>query len=292
MNQLPPASLSIRTPPAALRYAVAFVLIVYGFAKLMGSQFTVLDSELDRPMREVSGFWLTWYYFGYSPIYGNLIGLLQICGALLLTFRRSTLLGACVLFGIVTNIVLVDIFYGIDFGATVVALLLWGALLVILSAYRNALLALFWRREEPGSTKRSDRRGLAAWAARVGMVVFAAGLTYWAANYNNRDPTPLDGTWQVTAASGFEPVAAPSRIYFEHNRAYMVVFRYPDSTATHHFEVDPRRRSIGIWNTWLRKDARLFTGTYVLAGNRARLAGRYAGAPRPVALDLLRVSNR
>ncbi len=41
------------------RYFVAFVIIAYGWAKIMGSQFTILDSELDKPLGEISGFWLT-----------------------------------------------------------------------------------------------------------------------------------------------------------------------------------------------------------------------------------------
>src|SRR5216110_286805 len=108
----------------ALRFVVSFFIILYGFAKLNGSQFTILASELDKPMGQVSGFWLTWYYFGYSPIYGNFIGLMQIVGGVLLMFRKTTLLGSCLLFPIVTNIVLIDIFYGIDPGALLVALIM------------------------------------------------------------------------------------------------------------------------------------------------------------------------
>ena len=52
--------------PPAVRWVAVVFSIAYGFAKLHGSQFTVLDSELTRPMGEVSGFWLTWYYPGYS----------------------------------------------------------------------------------------------------------------------------------------------------------------------------------------------------------------------------------
>ena len=54
-----PAPLRVANP--VVRWFAALILIVYGFAKLNGSQFTVLDSELDKPMGTVSGFWLTWY---------------------------------------------------------------------------------------------------------------------------------------------------------------------------------------------------------------------------------------
>src|SRR6185312_3237754 len=103
---------------AIARYGAAFALLIYGFAKINGSQFTILDSELDKPMGHVSGFWLTWYFFGFSTFYGNFLALAQITGALLLTFRRTVLLGACLLAPILTNIVIIDIAYRIDPGAT------------------------------------------------------------------------------------------------------------------------------------------------------------------------------
>jgi len=85
------------------RYFAAFTILFYGFAKLNGSQFTILGSELDKPMGQVSGFWLTWYYFGFSRTYGNLIAGAQILGGVLLTFRKTTLLGACLLLPILGN---------------------------------------------------------------------------------------------------------------------------------------------------------------------------------------------
>jgi len=115
-----------------LRYVVAFLVITYGFAKLNGSQFTILDSELDKPLGQVSGFWLTWYYFGYSKFYGNLIAIAQVLGGVLLLFGRTTLLGACFLLPIIANIILVDIFFSIDPGALLVALFIEVTLLIIL----------------------------------------------------------------------------------------------------------------------------------------------------------------
>lgn len=86
------------------RYAAAALLLLYGFAKLTGAQFTVLDSELDKPLRDVSGFWLTWYCFGYSQVYGTVIALAQIAGAVALLFPRTALLGACAMLPVIANI--------------------------------------------------------------------------------------------------------------------------------------------------------------------------------------------
>jgi hypothetical protein len=94
---------------AFCRYAAALVLVVYGFAKLNGSQFTVLSSELDKPMGDVSGFWLTWHYFGFSPIFGTLVAVVQIALGVLLCWRKTTLVAACGGLGVLATITLIDL---------------------------------------------------------------------------------------------------------------------------------------------------------------------------------------
>jgi hypothetical protein len=272
-----------------LRYFVAFVFCLYGFAKLMGAQFTVLDSELDRPMREVPGFWLTWYYFGYSAVYGNLIALVQVACGMLLTFQRTILLGASVLFGMISNIVLIDIFYGVDIGGLMMAIILWVCLLVILAPYGGELRALFWPARGSAHREEAARRGAARHAVRGTMLVAAAVFMYWVANYNNRLPTPVDGAWQVMEASGAAADSMPSRIYFERNRAHMAVFQYPGRRAEHHFEVEPRRGGIEISREWLRKGDAVFRGTYTLSADRLELVGRFGQSDTPVHLKLARV---
>ena len=110
-----------RAPSAVARWLAAVICILYGFAKLNGSQFTVLDSELTKPLGEVSGFWLTWYYFGYSPVYGNLLALIQIAGGIFLVIPRTALAAALLLLPVAANILLIDLFYGVDLGGTAAA---------------------------------------------------------------------------------------------------------------------------------------------------------------------------
>ena len=106
------------------QWVAAVLAILYGFAKINGSQFTIIDSELARPMGDVSGFWLTWDYFGYSAVYGTLLALVQIGAGILIVLPRTKLLGALILLPVVTNIVLIDIFYGVDLGGLAAALVL------------------------------------------------------------------------------------------------------------------------------------------------------------------------
>lgn len=228
---------------------------MYGFAKLNGSQFTILDSELDKPMGEVSGFWLTWYYFGYSTAYGTLIALGQIVGGILLTFRRTALLGALVLLPIVANIILINIFYGVGAGVVVIALLLlWGLVGVIAPHGRRLREVVLLRHREPGSVW---MRAL-AWTARLAMLAFAFGFTWYMANYNNRAPTAIDGAWHAVHAAG--GLAVIDRVFFERNRAHMVVLRDTSGRyMEHHFEVDSTA-GLRIWAQWLSPDSLIMRG--------------------------------
>lgn len=235
------------------RWVVAVIALTYGLAKLNGSQFTVLDSELDKPMGSVSGFWLTWYYFGYSPIYGNLVALVQVVGGLLVTHPRFALAGALVLLPVATNIVLVDIFYAIDIGALLVALLMLGLLIRIVAPHARRLVEAV----VPASV---ERRGVGrTFIAPLVLLLGAFGLTYWTANYNNRAPTAVDGVWEPERQVGQSGV---ERVFFEYNRAHMVVFKDTSgSYSRHHFELQPDGQ-LRIWEEWLSRGQLLLDGTF------------------------------
>ena len=263
------------------RYFAAAVAIFYGFAKVNHAQFTMLDSQLDRPLREVSGFWLVWYFFGYSAVYGTIVAWIQIMGGLALTFRRTALLGACVLTPVFANIVMIDVFFGVDPGALMVALLTLSALLSIVFRHRGELLRVLWA--APSKTSPVARWG--AWAVRVGLVIYAACFSYWVANYNNRSPTPLDGVWSVTSTDG-EVASKPGTFFFEYNRAHMLVIKSKDGIyQTRHFEVDTTLRRLAIYERWLRKGEKLFDGEYELRGRRLTLRGRWLEQPLVVELS-------
>ena len=274
------------------RYAAASLIMFYGFAKLNGSQFTILDSELDKPMGTVSGFWLTWYFFGYSTIYGAFIALAQISGAILLMFRKTTLLGSCLLLPLIVNIILIDIFYAIDLGALLVAVLIMSALLFIIYMHRQELIALFWTTQ---NSLFPNRQSAPQWTATIKYIVCAiliivpAAMTYWVANYNNRSPTPLDGAWDVVSVAPVSTSAGeiPSAIFFEHNRASLCVFKYPNQKyVAHYFEVDPAKRAVTIWDHWRRKGDKIFEGQYEFDGMRLSLRGKFANGSEDTTVKL------
>jgi len=235
-------------PPQLPRWIAATLCILYGFAKINGSQFTVLDSELTKPLGQVSGFWLTWYYFSYSAVYGTLIALLQVAAGILLIVPRTALLGALVLLPIATNIVLIDVFYGVDLGGTLAAVVLLLCVWLTIAPYVTRLRKTILLETLP--MRPAPRSFITLSVVTIGAFAF----TWWVANYNNRAPTPIDGIWLVRAQSrGAASVPQWRTVFFERNRAAMAVFRTADGVdATHHFEV-ARNGLVRVWQTWLTK---------------------------------------
>ncbi|MXZ39841.1 MAG: hypothetical protein F4Z19_16635 [Holophagales bacterium] len=238
---------------AVVRWFCAVQFMIYGFAKVNGSQFTVLDSQLATPLEDVSAFWLVWYFFGYSGLYKGFIALVEIGGSVLLAFRRTALLGTLVLLAAIVNIVLIDVGFGVaQAGLPMAIVLMCGLLYLLIPHVRQLLAALFIDHE---STR-------AARVATLGGVVLAGVLafsfTYWVANFNNRLPTEIDGTWEVLG----EQTENISHVFFERNRAFQVVFRDEDGALrNHHFEMDGGR--IRIWQEWLSKGDLLAEGDLV-----------------------------
>lgn len=242
-------------PPRLPRWIAAILCILYGFAKINGSQFTVLDSELTKPLGQVSGFWLTWYYFSYSAAYGTLIALLQIAAGMLLVVPRTALLGALMLLPIASNILLIDLFFRIDLSGTLAAVVLLGCVCLTIAPYTTRLGKAVLLE---GAPPRLAPRALTALAI---VTIGAFSFTWWVANYNNRAPTPIDGVWSVSAQSSEPPTAARWRtVFFERNRAAMVVFRAADGTdSVHHFEV-ANDGLVRVWQTWLTKGPLIMQG--------------------------------
>ena len=92
---------------------IAFLLIDFGFQKIFETNFAYSYHINDSLVSTLTGTELTWNYFGYSYGLSVILALFQIIGSILLLFRRTTLLGVTLLLPVVSNIVLINIFYQI-----------------------------------------------------------------------------------------------------------------------------------------------------------------------------------
>jgi len=128
---------------ALIRYCIAFNLASFGWKKLFGLQFVVPLSVAAGPMNQQSGEWLTWYYFGYSLVYGCIIAIIQISGSLMILFQRTLLLGAVILFALMFNLTLINIFYHMNAGALLQSVVVTIGLVYLILLDYNKLIVFF-----------------------------------------------------------------------------------------------------------------------------------------------------
>src|SRR5690242_12552410 len=100
-----------------VRYLSAFLLFMYASSKLLGRQFTLPPEIALRPVGSLTGYQLAWFYYSHSHTYAAILGLIQLAGGALLLFRKTALLGAALMLPVMTNIVMINVFFRIAWGA-------------------------------------------------------------------------------------------------------------------------------------------------------------------------------
>lgn len=97
----------------SIRYGVAYDLASFGWEKMCHLQLVIPGNWADRPYRSFLPSELFWSFFSHSYLFSCIIAGLQIVGAMLLLFRRTTLAGVFILLPVLANILLMDVFYEI-----------------------------------------------------------------------------------------------------------------------------------------------------------------------------------
>jgi hypothetical protein len=222
-----------------VRFALARQLIVYGAIKVIKSQFP--DPGLDRllqPFGDASPMGLLWTFMGASTAYNVFAGGAELLGGLLLTMRRTTLLGALVAIGTLANVVMLNFCY--DVPVKLFSLHLFAMALFLMAPDAARLCNLFLRgrgvdpRLEPPLFARPEfnRR------ARVVRTVAVAGYTALMLasaqsgrhRYGDLAPkSPLYGVWAVDDfvlnGARHPPLATDAA------RWQRVIFDYPEMMA-------------------------------------------------------------
>ena len=124
----------------SIRIWAAFFIFIYGMSK--STQFE--GSKLvDISIKDATEFEMMWAFFGTTKEYPIIIGCLQIIGAILLVFRKTKLFGAILLTPIFINIILLDIFYKIHFGALLNAIIYQSIFIFIIIQQRKRIGEVF-----------------------------------------------------------------------------------------------------------------------------------------------------
>ncbi|RZJ70767.1 hypothetical protein [Flavobacterium sp.] len=97
-----------------LRYTISYFAISYGIIKIFLIQmlFPML-SQMATPLGEILPMRLSWLFIGYSDPYQFFSGALELTAGLLLLFRRTVTLGACLAFAIFLNVMMLNLCYDI-----------------------------------------------------------------------------------------------------------------------------------------------------------------------------------
>lgn len=161
-----------------LRYFVAAALLGYGLAKVFCLQFpSPDDGRLSQPYGESSPMGLLWTLMGFSPAYQVFGGAIEVLGAVLLLFRRTTALGAFILSVVLANIVMLNLSF--DVPVKIGSAHYFAMCVVVLSPRLGPLanVLLFNRATLPVVAPRlavSMRIGRAGWVLKAGVIVLIA----------------------------------------------------------------------------------------------------------------------
>lgn len=192
-----------------VRFTLATAMLLYGAEKVIPEQFgTPLPSDLLEPIGEGSPMGLLWTFMGSSIPYVIFTGAAEMLGGLLLAARRTTLLGALVCIGVLSNVVLLNFSYDVPVKLYSSHLLLMAVFLAAPDLRRLAGLFV-WNRRVPPAGQRplfASRQGNRA--ALVSGAVFILYVTVDAlhqshenrlqyADVLNRQRQRLYGVWEV-----------------------------------------------------------------------------------------------
>ncbi len=118
-----------------LAYYLAFIMLRYGFDKIFKAQFYLPEpNTLYTPLGRLDKDILYWSTLGTSRAYNVFMGLLEVLPAGLLLFRKTRILGAAVLAGVLLNVVAVNFSFDISVKLYSLFLLLIALLLLLPAA--------------------------------------------------------------------------------------------------------------------------------------------------------------
>lgn len=116
---------------------VTLAMLVYGLAKYV--QFDN-PSLITKSVSEMTGMELMWSFYGYSKTYAILLGIAEITGGILFLVKRTRILGGVLLTGILMNVIVQDIVYGVNQGALIAAIIYQIMVFSVLWMYKKQLI--------------------------------------------------------------------------------------------------------------------------------------------------------
>lgn len=97
-----------------LRYALALCMLTFGAVKVLMVQFESPSyGRLTERVGDLSPMALLWTFMGFSAFYTSFTGIVEVTAGLLLFFRRTRTLGALIVAGAMTNVLMLNLSYDV-----------------------------------------------------------------------------------------------------------------------------------------------------------------------------------
>lgn len=216
-----------------VRLALAAMLLAYGLAKVIPTQFQVPGPVLlVQPLGEFTPMGLLWAFMGQSTLYQIFGGWTEVVPGVLLLFRRTAFAGALLAIPVLANVLVLNLTFDVPVKLHAMHYVVMAT--VIASPIAPALLAVLFGRAVPARDGAAPEPRVAP-LARGAMVLFIlvgrygeVGMAQDALRGINRgvgDPS-LIGIWDLVSRSGAAP---PWRILAVDGRAQA---RLDDGTNT------------------------------------------------------------
>lgn len=252
-----------------LRYYVAAIMIGYGIAKITPMQFPPLWlGRYDHSVGDMSPMGLLWSFMGHSQAYTWIAGAAEVVGSVLLLWRRTYVIGALLLIGVMTNVVLLNFCYDVPVKLFSLRLLVMSIAIVLPETRRlGAALLGYPAREMPPrvrSTPGAERVRLAIKLVMVTVIALRAYEQYAFASQLRelRTPNALQGIWRaervvidgVERAPLFTDDARWRKLVFHE---YGLSIRFATDRRQHlRVEVDPETQTITVMQGVMRHEWR------------------------------------
>lgn len=184
-----------------VRHYLFFFMLVYGFAKVFNRQFPELTPFiLDKTCGELSPMNLLWVFMGYSKPYAVFSGAMEVIGGILLFFRRTTILGALIVLGVMCNVTMINFCYDVPVKLFSSHLIFFSLILLAPNAKQLFDFFILNRKVELYNDNLSilPRNESTNFLKLALMALFFSAIFFWKAQRMNESPAPsLFGTYKV-----------------------------------------------------------------------------------------------
>lgn len=163
-----------------LRYVLAMWMLSYGMAKVAWdmNQFpTLSEMQLDKTWGDSSPMNVVWSFMGASRAYTVFAGLGELAGGLLLLFRHTRTLGALIVLGVMTNVMMLNYCYDVPVKLFSTHLVLMAVFLLLPDLGRLMALLVCNRPVAAANLRPPYANRTTIWAVRfVKLVVIVVGF--------------------------------------------------------------------------------------------------------------------